>query len=431
MYKRYSLCLLLVFGSIKIASASDMADCRVMTGGATRCNPYGNRLIRAKEVVYEQDKQKLIVTKTLPLPGKKPKIKIISVADIIEKHVKVEDSLRYKGTQDIVVETTAKKEKTVTKREENTTQKHPSEEKIVKSELPEKKSSEEKRARLEENLLEEKRRREKEAEARRKALKKAREEMRLAEEKRKQKEGFYTIQKGDTLSTIASRYGMKTKDLVAMNQLDRDAKIRIGKKLLMPFPQDIIDAIATGSYKVESDDTLISIARKFNLKLKDVAAFNHLESTVIVRVGKTIELPFPERLKAMKAKRKTKKPEKKFTRVLKKRKGSRLIHGFGKHKLRVTATAYTSHGSQTDKTPFLAAWNNRIRPGMKIIAVSRDLLSKYGLRNGSRVRIAGLSGTYRVRDKMNKRYRKRIDIYMGMNRRRALRWGRRSVILYW
>jgi len=99
--------------------------------------------------------------------------------------------------------------------------------------------------------------------------------------------------------------------------------------------------------------------------------------------------------------------------------------------LRVQATAYTSHRGQTDKTPFLAAWNNRLRPGMKVIAVSRDLISKYGLGNGKKVRIQGLPGYYTVRDKMNKRYKKRIDIYMGTNRRKALRWGRRRTVIYW
>ena len=108
-----------------------------------------------------------------------------------------------------------------------------------------------------------------------------------------------------------------------------------------------------------------------------------------------------------------------------------MLYGFGKRKLRVTATAYTSHANQTDSTPFLAAWNNRIRPGMKLIAVSRDMLTRYGMRNGTKVRISGLPGFYRVRDKMNKRYRKRIDVYMGLNLRKALRWGRRSVVIYW
>ena len=98
--------------------------------------------------------------------------------------------------------------------------------------------------------------------------------------------------------------------------------------------------------------------------------------------------------------------------------------------LRVTATAYTSHHSQTDKTPYLAAWNNRLDPNVKSIAVSRDLLDR-GLINGTKVRIAGLGGTYTVRDKMNKRWRRKIDIYMGRNLRKAKRWGKRSVTIYW
>jgi len=68
---------------------------------------------------------------------------------------------------------------------------------------------------------------------------------------------------------------------------------------------------------------------------------------------------------------------------------------------------------------------------MKIIAVSPDLIRKYGITNGTKVKISGLRGIYTVRDKMNPRLRNHIDIYMGLDRRKALRWGRRRVILYW
>ncbi len=99
--------------------------------------------------------------------------------------------------------------------------------------------------------------------------------------------------------------------------------------------------------------------------------------------------------------------------------------------LRVTATAYTSHVNQTDSTPNIAAWGDRLKPGMKSIAVSRDLLKVYGLKRGQKVRIKGLKGEYRVLDKMNKRWKKKIDIYMGMDKRRAFKWGRRKVHIYW
>ncbi len=99
--------------------------------------------------------------------------------------------------------------------------------------------------------------------------------------------------------------------------------------------------------------------------------------------------------------------------------------------LNVVATAYTSHRNQTDSTPFVAAWGNRIAPGMRIIAVSRDLVYKHGLKNGTKVRISGLPETYIVRDTMNERFRNKIDIYMGIDKRRAIRWGRRYVKLSW
>lgn len=101
------------------------------------------------------------------------------------------------------------------------------------------------------------------------------------------------------------------------------------------------------------------------------------------------------------------------------------------NRLHVTATAYTSHRNQTDSTPNIAAWGDRLHPGMKAIAVSRDLLKIYGLKHGQKVRIKGLSGEYAVLDKMNKRWRKKIDIYMGMNKRKAFQWGRRKVEILW
>jgi len=96
----------------------------------------------------------------------------------------------------------------------------------------------------------------------------------------------------------------------------------------------------------------------------------------------------------------------------------------------VTATAYTSHVAQTDKTPFLAAWNNVLKPGVKSIAVSRDLLKK-GLRNGTKVKIKGLPGEYIVLDKMHRRWNNKIDIYMGKNYKKAKHWGKQTVVISW
>lgn len=100
------------------------------------------------------------------------------------------------------------------------------------------------------------------------------------------------------------------------------------------------------------------------------------------------------------------------------------------HSLKVTASAYTSSVGETDSTPNLAAWGDTLEPGMKAIAVSRDLI-EMGLTHNQEVTIEGLDGTYLVLDKMNKRWTKKIDIYMGNDVDKAREWGKKEVIIHW
>ena len=99
-------------------------------------------------------------------------------------------------------------------------------------------------------------------------------------------------------------------------------------------------------------------------------------------------------------------------------------------KLQVTATAYNSLPEQTNADPRVTAWGDNLKPGMKAIAVSRDLIP-LGLEHNTKVKIEGLQGTYKVLDKMNARWSKKIDIYMGLNKDKAKAWGSQQVVIYW
>lgn len=392
--------------------AEHIVDCRVFTGTSSVCNPFGSKLIRAKEVPYEVDTKKLIISKTLPLPEKKV-MKVISVPEMIERYIKVEDSVRFKGNDSNVTKVTLPKHKIEETKELLPKQVSP----IKKIALVENNDTIDKNT----SML--------------------------------TPEGTYRVVSGDVFSKIAQKFGFSTQTLLTLNQLDKNTTLHIGQEIKIPLSQKMVDAIANAEYTIQKGDTLLSIAHTFNVDSKALAKFNHLKSSSMIREGKVLQLPLPYVMKKLEAQKKIalakkKKDEEKKKRALAKKEkakkrasrikariSNRKLYvknkKFGRHKLRVTATAYSSHRGQTDSTPFLAAWNNRLRPGMKIIAVSRDLISRYGLRNGTKVKIGGLRGYYRVRDKMNKRFRKRIDIYMGVDRRRALRWGRRSVVIYW
>lgn len=100
------------------------------------------------------------------------------------------------------------------------------------------------------------------------------------------------------------------------------------------------------------------------------------------------------------------------------------------HALEVTATAYNSLRGQAQGDPSVAAWGDTLEPGMKVIAVSRDLIP-LGLGHKTRVRIDGLSEEFRVLDKLAKRWKKRVDIYMGEDVAAAREWGKRRVTIRW
>jgi len=107
-----------------------------------------------------------------------------------------------------------------------------------------------------------------------------------------------------------------------------------------------------------------------------------------------------------------------------------FVTGKDEQVLKVTATAYNSLPGQTLNDPSLTAWGDTLVPGMKAIAVSRDLIAM-GLTHGVKVKIDGLPGTYIVRDKLHKRWKLRIDIYMGEDVQSAKQWGKREVTIRW
>ena len=105
--------------------------------------------------------------------------------------------------------------------------------------------------------------------------------------------------------------------------------------------------------------------------------------------------------------------------------------GPGEHTMEVTASAYTMAEDETKKGNVgLAAWGDQLEPGMKAIAVSRDLIDE-GLGHGTKVEIEGLEGEFVVLDKMNKRWDEKIDIFMGTDKEAAREWGKRTVEISW
>jgi len=98
--------------------------------------------------------------------------------------------------------------------------------------------------------------------------------------------------------------------------------------------------------------------------------------------------------------------------------------------MEVMASAYNSVKAQTANDPTITAWGDTLKPGMKAIAISRDLLDS-GLNHKMEIMIDGLEGKFIVLDKMDGRWTQKIDIYMGNDVSKAKDWGNQKVTIRW
>ncbi|ENX41129.1 LysM peptidoglycan-binding domain-containing protein [Acinetobacter sp. NIPH 2100] len=95
----------------------------------------------------------------------------------------------------------------------------------------------------------------------------------------------YSVQRGDTLSSIATKSKISLSELAELNNLKSNSGVRLGQSLKIPAGSTVPD-----SYVVQSGDSLNAIAAKYNLQLSYIADLNGLERTSGVRVGQRLKL---------------------------------------------------------------------------------------------------------------------------------------------
>ncbi|MBN3560583.1 lytic transglycosylase [Aliamphritea spongicola] len=117
----------------------------------------------------------------------------------------------------------------------------------------------------------------------------------------------YTIKRGDSLSTIAARHNITTSVLRSTNKLASN-NIRAGRTLLIPTAQQDSGQYALSAsqrlsrkenqlaqsnrekrhYKVNSGDSLWSIARSYNVSPQQIAGWNQMSTKTPLQIGQQL-----------------------------------------------------------------------------------------------------------------------------------------------
>jgi len=108
------------------------------------------------------------------------------------------------------------------------------------------------------------------------------------------KQNVYIVVSGDSLYSIAQKFGITVKDLIETNNLGNNTNLTIGQELIIPdkneenLPPTQEETINT--YTVQSGDSLYSIARRFNTTVDTLKSLNNLTSNIL-SIGKVLLLP--------------------------------------------------------------------------------------------------------------------------------------------
>jgi surface antigen/nucleoid-associated protein YgaU len=94
----------------------------------------------------------------------------------------------------------------------------------------------------------------------------------------------YTVQPGDTLSTIAAKFNISTDTVLWANSLGADDTIKPGKTLTIPPVSGLL-------YRVSSGDTLGGIASAFHTDQQKIINANDLDPDVGLTAGATLMVP--------------------------------------------------------------------------------------------------------------------------------------------
>ena len=101
-------------------------------------------------------------------------------------------------------------------------------------------------------------------------------------------ENTYVVKRGDSLYSIASKFGIKLEDLKNANGLSGNL-INVGQVLTIPTSSDIVSGDYV-IYTVKLGDSLWKIANQYGISVSDIISYNNLGSTVL-NIGQQLLIP--------------------------------------------------------------------------------------------------------------------------------------------
>jgi LysM repeat protein len=114
----------------------------------------------------------------------------------------------------------------------------------------------------------------------------------------------YTVQTGDTCVSIAVEYNVSWQSIVALNGLDPNCNLSVGRVLQIPQPTGtptplptatlggvVVTQVPRTTYTVHANDTLLGIANFYGVTVGDLMEVNGITDPTSIREGQVLIIP--------------------------------------------------------------------------------------------------------------------------------------------
>ena len=101
----------------------------------------------------------------------------------------------------------------------------------------------------------------------------------------------YVVQRNDNLTSIAARFGTTVAELVRLNNIANPDRIYEGQVLIVPQSGSVTPPEGTTTYVVQRNDNLTSIAARFGTTVAELVRLNNLADPDLIYEGQVLLIP--------------------------------------------------------------------------------------------------------------------------------------------
>jgi murein DD-endopeptidase MepM/ murein hydrolase activator NlpD len=101
----------------------------------------------------------------------------------------------------------------------------------------------------------------------------------------------HIVQRGETLFSIAQRYGLTVDAITHANGVPDPRQIYVGQRLVIPSSKTDASVTETVPYIFQAGDTLVSVAKRYGTTWQTLAQINGLLAPDVIYAGQIIQVP--------------------------------------------------------------------------------------------------------------------------------------------